>query len=417
MGKAISFWFDMVLWKRILIALVLGALVGGLVGESIQGIAWIGELFVRLIKMLIVPLVFVTLVSGVVSMHDPKRLGSIGGRAIALYMITTVAAITIGLVLAVLIHPGAGIDLSGAAPAELQEPIALKERLLAIVPVNPFEAFAQADLLAIIFFALLTGTGLLLIGDKGEILADAFQAGSDLMLSITGIVMEFAPFGVFALIAVVMGTNGPQTFIYLFFLALVVVLGCALQIALTQAFLVKFLARLPVMPFMRGAREAQLVAFSTSSSSATLPATLSAAEHNLGIQPAVASSVLPLGATINMDGTALYVGVVTIFAAQAFGIPLDLSDYFLIGLTTTLVSVGTASVPSASLFLLAAVLETIGMSPEQTALVVGFILPFDRILDMTRTVVNITGDLSVATVVAKWEKEIDEDVYRAAPTE
>ena len=171
------------------------------------------------------------------------------------------------------------------------------------------------------------------------------------------------------------------------------------------------------MPFLRGVREAQLVAFSTSSSSATLPASLSAAEHNLGIQPAVASSVLPLGATINMDGTALYVCVVTIFAAQAFGIPLDMSDYLLIGLTTTLVSVGTASVPSASLFLLAAVLDTIGMSPEQTALVVGFILPFDRILDMTRTVVNITGDLSVATVVARWEKEIDEDVYVAAPTE
>tara|TARA_R110001592_G_scaffold328079_1_gene609461 strand:+ start:143 stop:1396 length:1254 start_codon:yes stop_codon:yes gene_type:complete len=417
MSKALSFWVGIVLWKRILLALVLGAALGGVVGESIEGIAWVGDLFIRLIKMLIVPLVFVTLVSGVVSMHDPRRLGSIGGRAILLYLVTTIAAIMIGLVLAVIVEPGTGIDLRGATPIELQAPIALKDRLLAIVPVNPFAAFAQADLLAIIFFALLTGTGLLLIGDRGTPLADAFQSGSDLMLKITGLVMEFAPFGVFALIAVVMGTNGPKTFVYLFFLALVVVLGCFLQIVLTQAVLVKLLARLPVLPFLRGVREAQLVAFSTSSSSATLPASLSVAEHNLGIQPAVASSVLPLGATINMDGTALYVCVVTIFAAQAFGIPLELSDYLLIGLTTTLVSVGTASVPSASLFLLAAVLDTIGMSPEQTALVVGFILPFDRILDMTRTVVNITGDLSVATVVAKWEKDIDEDLYKAAPTE
>ena len=417
MSKALSFWVGIVLWKRILLALVLGAALGGVVGESIEGIAWVGDLFIRLIKMLIVPLVFVTLVSGVVSMHDPRRLGSIGGRAILLYLVTTIAAIMIGLVLAVIVEPGTGVDLRGAAPIKLQAPIALKDRLLAIVPVNPFEAFAQADLLAIIFFALLTGTGLLLIGDRGTPLADAFQSGSDLMLKITGLVMEFAPFGVFALIAVVMGTNGPKTFVYLFFLALVVVLGCFLQIVLTQAVLVKLFARLPVLPFLRGVREAQLVAFSTSSSSATLPASLSVAEHNLGIQPAVASSVLPLGATINMDGTALYVCVVTIFAAQAFGIPLELSDYLLIGLTTTLVSVGTASVPSASLFLLAAVLDTIGMSPEQTALVVGFILPFDRILDMTRTVVNVTGDLSVATVVAKWEAELDEDLYKSAPTE
>ena len=417
MNKALAFWFETVLWKRILIALVLGGIVGALVGDSIVSISWVGALFVRLIKMLIVPLVFVTLVSGVVSMHDPKRLGSIGGRAIILYLGTTLAAIAVGLVLAVIVRPGVGIDLSSASPAEFQASIDLKERLLSIVPVNPFAAFAQADLLAIIFFALLTGAGLLLIGEKGRPLADNFDSATELMLKITGLVMEVAPFGVFALVAVVMGTTGPQTFVYLFLLSIVVLVGCALQIFVTQVLLLKLLARLPVLPFLRGVREAQLVAFSTSSSSATLPASLSAAEHNLGIKPAVASSVLPLGATINMDGTALYVGVVTVFSAQAFGIPLDLSDYVLIGLTTTLVSVGTASVPSASLFLLAVVLESVGMSPAQTALVVGFILPFDRLLDMTRTVVNVTGDLCVATIVARWEGEIDTDTYKARPVE
>tara|TARA_R110000803_G_scaffold71450_2_gene134706 strand:+ start:10696 stop:11949 length:1254 start_codon:yes stop_codon:yes gene_type:complete len=417
MNKALAFWFETVLWKRILIALVLGGIVGALVGDSIVSISWVGALFVRLIKMLIVPLVFVTLVSGVVSMHDPKRLGSIGGRAIILYLGTTLAAIAVGLVLAVIVRPGVGIDLSSSSPAEFQASIDLKERLLSIVPLNPFAAFAQADLLAIIFFALLTGAGLLLIGEKGRPLADNFDSATELMLKITGLVMEVAPFGVFALVAVVMGTTGPQTFVYLFLLSIVVLVGCALQIFVTQVLLLKLLARLPVLPFLRGVREAQLVAFSTSSSSATLPASLSAAEHNLGIKPAVASSVLPLGATINMDGTALYVGVVTVFSAQAFGIPLDLSDYVLIGLTTTLVSVGTASVPSASLFLLAVVLESVGMSPAQTALVVGFILPFDRLLDMTRTVVNVTGDLCVATIVARWEGEIDTDTYKARPVE
>ena len=417
MNKALAYWFEVVLWKRILIALVLGGIVGAIVGESIVSISWIGVLFVRLIKMLIVPLVFVTLVSGVVSMRDPRRLGSIGGRSIILYLGTTLVAIAIGLALAVIVRPGVGIDLSSASPAEFQAPVDLKERLLSIVPVNPFAALAQADLLAIIFFALLTGAGLLMIGEKGRPLADNFDAATELMLRITGLVMEVAPLGVFALVAVVMGTTGPQTFVYLFLLSIVVLVGCALQIFVTQVLLVKLLARLPILPFLRGVREAQLVAFSTSSSAATLPVSLSAAEHNLGIKPAVASSVLPLGATINMDGTALYVGVVTVFAAQAFGIPLDFSDYVLIGLTTTLVSVGTASVPSASLFLLAAVIESVGMSPAQTALVVGFILPFDRVLDMTRTVVNVTGDLCVATIVARWEGEIDTDVYKARPVE
>ena len=406
MNKALAYWFEVVLWKRILIALILGGIVGALVGESIVSISWIGVLFVRLIKMLIVPLVFVTLVSGVVSMRDPRRLGSIGGRSIILY-----------LALAVIVRPGVCIDLSSASPAEYQAPIDLKERLISIVPENPFAAFAQADLLAIIFFALLTGAGLLMIGEKGRPLADNFDAATELMLRITGLVMEVAPLGVFALVAVVMGTTGPQTFVYLFLLSIVVLVGCALQIFVTQVLLVKLLARLPILPFLRGVREAQLVAFSTSSSAATLPVSLSAAEHNLGIKPAVASSVLPLGATINMDGTALYVGVVTVFSAQAFGIPLDFSDYVLIGLTTTLVSVGTASVPSASLFLLAAVIESVGMSPAQTALVVGFILPFDRVLDMTRTAVNVTGDLCVATIVARWEGEIDTDVYKARPVE
>ncbi|MBO6766114.1 dicarboxylate/amino acid:cation symporter [Maricaulis sp.] len=412
-----SFWFNIVLWKRILLALALGAVAGYFAGDAVEHLRWVGDLFIRLIRMLIIPLVFVTLVSGVTAMSDPKRLGSIGGKAIALYLATTLFAILLGLALAAGLRPGDGIDLSGATPQELSEPMGLTERLLAIVPENPFAAFAQGDLLAVIFFALMTGTGILIGGEKTKALKSAFDAGAETMLNVTGIVMEFAPFGVFALVAWVMGTSGLSAFANLFVLAVTVVAGCLLHIVITHALFVKFLARLPVIPFLGGVREAQLVAFSTSSSSATLPSTLSAAEHNLGIKPAVASSILPLGATVNMDGTALYVAIVAVFAAQAFGIPLELQDYLLIALTTTLVSIGTASVPSASLFLIAAVLQTIGMTPEQIALVVGFILPFDRILDMTRTVTNVTGDLCVATVVGRWEGEIDEEVYRAKPVE
>jgi Na+/H+-dicarboxylate symporter len=410
-------WFAIILWKRILAALVLGAVAGLLMGDSAEQIKWIGDLFIRMIKMLIVPLVFVTLVSGVTAMKDPKRLGSIGSKAIALYLATTFFAIIIGIVLALVFRPGEGIDLSGADAMTLDDAGSLTDRLMGIVPENPFAAFAEGNILAVIFFAVLVGTGLILSAERGKPLAAMFDSGSEMMLKVTGIVMEVAPFGVFALVAWVMGTVGPATFFNVFLLAMAVYLGCFLHMLIVHGGIVKFLARLPVMPFYRGVREPQLVAYSTSSSSATLPASLSAAEHNLGISAPVASSILPLGATVNMDGTALYVAIISIFAAQAFGIPLDLFDYLLIGFTTTLVSIGTASVPSASLFLMAAVLDVIGMSAAQTAIIVGFILPFDRILDMMRTVANITGDLAVATVVSVWEGDIDHAIYLAKPIE
>lgn len=414
-GSLARKWFAIILWKRILAALVLGAVAGLLMGDAAEQVKWVGDLFIRMIKMLIVPLVFVTLVSGVTAMKDPKRLGSIGSKAIALYLTTTFFAIVIGIVLALVFRPGAGIDLSGADAMTLDEAGSLTDRLMGIVPENPFAAFAEGNILAVIFFAVLVGTGLILSADRGKPLAAVFDSGSEMMLKVTGIVMEFAPFGVFALVAWVMGTVGPATFFNVFLLAVAVYLGCFLHMLIVHGGIVKFVARLPVMPFYRGVREPQLVAYSTSSSSATLPASLSAAEHNLGISAPVASSVLPLGATVNMDGTALYVAIISIFAAQAFGVPLDLFDYLLIGLTTTLVSIGTASVPSASLFLMAAVLDVIGMSAAQTAIIVGFILPFDRILDMMRTVANITGDLAIATVVSVWEGDIDRDTYLAKP--
>lgn len=416
-GSLTRKWFAIILWKRILAALVLGAVAGLLMGDSAEQVKWIGDLFIRMIKMLIVPLVFVTLVSGVTAMQDPKRLGSIGSKAIALYLTTTFFAIVIGILLALIFRPGDGIDLSGADAMTLGDAGSLTDRLMGIVPENPFAAFAEGNILAVIFFAVLVGTGLILSADRGKPLAAVFDSGSEMMLKVTGIVMEFAPFGVFALVAWVMGTVGPATFFNVFLLAVAVYLGCFLHMLIVHGGIVKFLGRLPVIPFYRGIREPQLVAYSTSSSSATLPASLSAAEHNLGISAPVASSILPLGATVNMDGTALYVAIISIFAAQAFGVPLDLFDYLLIGFTTTLVSIGTASVPSASLFLMAAVLDVIGMSAAQTAIIVGFILPFDRILDMMRTVANITGDLAVATVVSVWEGDIDRDIYLAKPIE
>jgi Na+/H+-dicarboxylate symporter len=237
------------------------------------------------------------------------------------------------------------------------------------------------------------------------------------MLRIVGFVMEVAPFGVFALIAVVIGANGPETFVSIFWLAMCVIAGSLVQTIIVHGGVVRLLAWLPVLPFFRGVADAIMVGFSTSSSSATLPVAIRVAEKNLGISPPVASTVLPLGATIGMDGAAMYVAMLTLFGAQAFGVDLSMADYLIVGATTTIVAMGVAPVPSGSLFVLAAVLAAIGISPEQTALLVGFILPFDRILDMIRTVPNVTADLAIATAVARWEKEIDVDEYLSARDE
>ncbi|MGB4247790.1 MAG: dicarboxylate/amino acid:cation symporter [Pseudohongiellaceae bacterium] len=406
-------WFETALWKRVLIALVLGVVVGSVWGDGAASIRLIGDLFVRLISMVVVPLVFFTLISGVISMGDPQKLGSLGIKTLALYMVTTFFAIGVGVILAVVLQPGVGVDLSNATPGVVQEVIPFGERMMNIIPRNPIAALADGDILAIIFFALLVGVAALLTGEKSKPIADLSDSASAIMLRITGWVMEVAPFGVFALIAWVSGTQGVTALFDVVKLAIAVISGCVLHVVLVHGAVLKFFVRVSPLAFFRGARDAMLVAFSTSSSSATMPVTLSVAEKNLGISPVISSTTIPLGATINMDGTALYVGIVSVFAAQAFGIDLAFADYLIIMGTTTLVSVGTAAVPGASVFLMAAVMGAIGLTPEQIAVVVGFIIPFDRPLDMTRTSVNVTGDLAIATVVAKWEGELNTEVFAA----
>ncbi len=397
--------------------LVLGIVFGAVAGANATAISWVGDIFISLIRMIVVPLVFVTLVSGVIAMGDPKRLGSLGIKTLALYMGTTLIAITIGLTIATIVQPGVGIDISGAEAKVLPPAKSLEERLIGIIPTNPVAALANGDMLSIIFFALMLGAGILISGEKAKPLARLFDSGSEAMLKVTHIVMEMAPFGVFALIAKVVGTGGIGQLLTVVPLAGAMVGACLLHVLITHGAIMKFLLKLPPARFFRDITGAQLVAFSTSSSSGTLPVTMAVAEENLGIKPAVASSVLPLGATINMDGSGIYVGILAVFAAQALGVPLALEQYLLIALAATLVSIGTAAVPSASLFLLATVMGVIGIEDAQTFLIVGFVFPFDRPLDMIRTVVNVTGDLSVATAVAKWEGELDEDTFRRPAVE
>lgn len=406
-------WFDTALWKRILLALVLGVIVGAIWGEGAQSIRWIGDLFIRAIQMVVVPLVFITIVAGIVAMGDPRRLGSLGVKTLAMYMLTTLLAISIGLTLAAVIQPGLGVDMSNAVPGTLQEPVSFRDQLMRIVPTNPIAALASGDFLAIIFFAILFGSGILAVGGAGKPMADLMDSGAAIMLKLTGWVMEMAPFGVFALIAWVSGTQGVAALMDVIPLAATAVLAFATHFFLVYGGLMKVVLKLSPLNFFRDAKNATLVAFSTSSSSATLPVTMSVAENNLGIKPVISSTVLPLGATINMDGSAIYVGVVSVFAAQAFGVDLSFVDYVIMAGATTLVSIGTAAVPGASVFLMAGVMATIGLTPAQIAIVVGFVLPFDRPLDMLRTSLNVTGDLAVATAVAKWEGEFDEDMFNS----
>ncbi|MEM9376442.1 MAG: dicarboxylate/amino acid:cation symporter [Pseudomonadota bacterium] len=430
-----AWWLKIDLWKRVIAALLVGLVVGlGLrygMGAEAGGefaetwISWAGDLFLRLIRMLIVPLVFFTLVSGIIAMGDPKRLGSLGARTIATYFFTTAIAVTLGLIMATIFRPGASLSpetFAGADTSRMQDVSdragqagGIIERLLNIVPTNPIEALASGNILQIIFFAIMFGVGILMAGKIAEPVAKWFDGASEAMMKVTIIVMETAPIGVFALMATVMATQGLGVLQSLGTLAIALYIACALHILITYGgIIIKGVLGLPFIPFIRGITDAQAVAYSTASSSATLPVTITCAEENLGIDKAVAGSVLPLGATINMDGTAIYIGMVALFGAQAMGIEVSLTQYLLVAVMATLVSIGAAGIPSAGLFLSGLALSQVGIPEEQAFLIIGFILPFDRLLDMMRTLTNVTGDTAVATAVAKWEGELDEAVFRSA---
>ena len=411
------FWFAIPLWQRVVGALILGVVFALVWPAGAPYVQFIGDLFVRAIRMLVAPIVLVTIAAGITSLADPKKLGSLGARTIGLFAATTAIAVSVGMLVATVIRPGAGAPLGTAAPHALGTPVTPYDQLIGIIPLNIVEALAKGDMLALIFVAILFGVGTVLTGEAGKPFASFLQATSAVLLKVVTIVMEATPFGVFALIANAVAANGTAVFVHVGWLALAVVVGSLIQMLVVHSLLLRLVAKLPVLPFFRGIVDALVVAFSTASSGATLPVAMRVSEDNLGISRPVYSTVLPLGASIGKDGTAMYVGLLSLFALQAFGTPLTASVYLLVLLTGSLAAFGTAPVPSASLFMLAAVLSAVGVPPEQTALVVGFVLPFDRLLDMTRTVPSACANLAVATTVARWEGELDEAVYRSADDE
>ncbi|WP_040582268.1 dicarboxylate/amino acid:cation symporter [Sedimentibacter sp. B4] len=399
------------LTTKIFIGLALGILLGIILQPNpdiaVKFVKPFGTLFLNLIKLVIVPLVFSSLVVGTCGMDDVRKLGRIGGKTVAYYMLTTAFAVTIGLILANLSNVGGGFSIPVDAKVEVAAAPNVIDTLLNIIPSNPLKALVDGNMLQIIAFALIIGAGIIGIGEKGKVLFNFFDSMADVMYKIIAVIMEFAPIGVFALITPVVAQNGPGVLLPLLKLIVVVYAGCAIHALFTYSATVSLFAKVSPVKFFKGIAPAMVFAFTTASSSATLPISMKRSEENLGVPKSVTSFVLPLGATINMDGTAIYQGVCAFFIAQVYGINLPISAQLTIILTATLASIGTAGVPGAGMIMLGMVLQSVGLPIEGIALIAGV----DRILDMMRTMINITGDAACATIIAATEGELNRSVY------
>ena len=393
---------------QILVALILSVCAGLVIGpEGLpfvnKWIAPIGTIFINFIKMMIVPVVTCSLIVGVTSLGgDSKKLGRISAKTICLYLITTAVAIVLGFAVAGIIQPGVGLDIAGKVAPKVKEAPTFMQVLVNMVPTNPVDAMAKGQILPVIIFALLVGIGITQLDEKrSRFLMDLYDAGAEVCYKIIAMVMKFAPLGVFALLLPVVCKNGPKVLLPLLSVILAVAIGCTLQCILVYSTLASTMGGVNPVKFFRGMSEAMMLAFTTCSSAAALPVNMKNCQEKLGLSREVTSFVLPLGCTINMDGTALYMGVCSLFVANAFGVNLTSSDMIMIVFTGTLASIGTAGVPGAGLIMLAMVLQAVQLPMEGLALVAGI----DRVLDMFRTCVNITGDGAVCCVVDKTERK------------
>lgn len=367
----------------------------------------VGKIFVASLKMLVVPLVFVSLVCGTSSLKDISTLGRLGGKTLMLYILTTAIAITLALVMGTVFQPGSGADLSTAASFKAAEAPSLGEVIVGMFPSNPIAAMTNGNTLQIIVFAILFGISISVAGKPGERIAGFFNDLNEVIMKLVTILMEVAPIGIFFLMAKLFTTLGLAAIGNLAAYFLVLSSALLIHAFVSYSALLKFVGGIHPVVFWRKVKEPIMFAFSTASSNATIPVTMETATHRLGVSNKVASFTIPLGATINMDGTAIMQGVATAFIAQAFNIDLTMGDYITVILTATLASIGTAGIPGVGLIMLAMVLGQVGLPLEGIALIMGV----DRLLDMIRTAVNITGDSAVTCVVAKSEGALDEDIY------
>ena len=409
----------------IFIALISGAIVGviinsffanvtGLQNVLVDGVFYIvGQGFISLMKMLVVPLVFCSIVCGAASIGDTKTLGSVGVRTIVFYICTTMLAVAVALGVASLINPGLGLDMSAvesvstSVDGSTSTNVSLVETILNIIPTNPIASLANGEMLQIIFFALIVGVILAKLKEKVQLVSNLFQQGNDIMMEMTMMIMQIAPIGVFCLIARTFSQLGFSAMIPMFKYMITVVLALGVQCYGVYMIMLKIFGGLNPFKFVKKFFPVQAFAFSTATSNATIPLNIDTLEEKMGVSRKISGFTIPLGATINMDGTSIMQGVAVVFVAQAFGIELSAVDYLTVIATATLASIGTAGVPSVGLITLAMVFDSVGLPVSG----IGLIMGIDRILDMLRTAVNITGDAVCTTIVAKQNNALDKEVF------
>lgn len=405
----------MSLTKKILLGMGIGIVVGLILNLALPGtydtvqsyfLYPLGKIFVNLIKMLVVPIVVVSLILGTAGISDPKKLGRIGVKTISFFLVTTAIAIILAIGMGFLFQPGAGNFQLDGANYEATEAPPVIDTLVNIIPANPINAMAQESMLQIIVFSIFIGYGLSRLGEKVTGIYRIIEQANDVLMYLVNVIMKFAPYGAFALIATAIGGQGIDAIMAMGKYMFVVLFVLLLQLVFVYGSALSFLGKMNPIKFFKGFSPAMIVAFSTSSSSATLPISMKSAQNNLNVSKGVSGFVQPLGATINMDGTAIMQGVATVFIAQVYGSNLSLSQLLTILLTATLASIGTAGVPGVGLIMLSMVLTSVGLPVEAIALVLGV----DRLLDMCRTSVNITGDAVCAVIVDRSEGKQEDSV-------
>ena len=414
----------MTMTTKILIWMAAGLVLGSLINATLSQVEWVqsylvnglfhvvGAAFISLLKMLVVPLVTFSLLCGVCGLGDINKLGRVGIKAFLLFIFTTALAVALAIAVAILIGPGQGFEISSSATSGFVAPVSppLAQVIIDLIPTNPVAAYASGDMLQVIIFTVLFGLCILMVGERGKPIIDLSERLNEVMMQMVNIVMYVAPYGVFALMAKTFALQGVSLILPMAVYFGTVALVLVLHLTGTLMLLLRTLARVNVWTFMKKMRTAQVFAFSTSSSTATIPITLTSVEKRLGVDKSTASFVVPCGATINMDGTAIMQGVATVFIANVYGVELGLMGYLTVIIMAVLASIGTAGVPGAGLVMLAMVLNQVGLPVEGIALIMGV----DRLLDMMRTAVNITGDAVVATIVAKSEGSLNLTIYNDA---
>jgi len=411
----------MTLTTKVLIGMGLGILIGliinllGLNSEGsfineyiVNGLFLIaGKMFVTSLKMLVVPLVFFSLITGVLGIGDINSLGKVGAKSFVLYMLTTAIAIAVGISFAILAGIGNGVNMTSVATFTAKEAPALSSVLIDIIPSNIINAMAEGKMLQIIFFSILVGISILMVGKKAKPVVELIEIGNEIMMKMVNIIMAVAPYAVFALLAKALASLGLGLLADLAGYVVVLILALMIHLFVTLMGILKIFSGMSPKIFLKKMRETQIFAFSTSSSNATIPVTLRAVTQRLGVNNSVASFTVPFGATINMDGTAIMQGVATVFIANAYGVELGLTGYLTVILMSVLASIGTAGVPGVGLIMLSMVFTQVGLPIEG----IGLILGVDRLLDMVRTAVNVSGDATVSVIVAKSENKLDKDIY------